>query len=99
MEWWRSINSWQSTPEKAFFTAEPAPGRQLSNWGQRVSGAGERGPADNGLAHYRLPLLPSESYADLSHPLGPGYALLAERIWEDYSSAGDTDKAIRKSER
>jgi hypothetical protein len=54
---------------------------------------------DHGLAYSRLPLLPSESYADLSHPLGPGYAFLAEQIWEDYSSAGETDKAIRKSER
>ncbi len=26
-------------------------------------------------------LLPSHLYADLSHPLGPGYAILAEEIW------------------
>jgi len=54
---------------------------------------------DNGLAYSRLPLLPSESYADLSHPHAPGYASLAEQIWEDYSSAGETDNAIRKSDR
>jgi hypothetical protein len=31
--------------------------------------------------------LPSELYADASHPLGDGYALLAKRLLEDQSFA------------
>lgn len=31
----------------------------------------------------RLPTLPSEHYADLSHPLGVGYQSMAEAIWQD----------------
>jgi hypothetical protein len=38
------------------------------------------------LPYYIPPVLPSELYADLSHPLGQGYALLAENLWEQISS-------------
>ena len=36
-----------------------------------------------GIPHCIAPLLPSELYADASHPLGQGYALLAERLLGD----------------
>lgn len=35
-----------------------------------------------GLDVLFLPLLPVELYVDTSHPVGPGYALMAEEIWE-----------------
>jgi len=33
------------------------------------------------VPYLRLPLLPSQLYADTSHPLPQGYSILAERIW------------------
>ena len=36
---------------------------------------------ENDLTHFSPSTLPSGLYADLSHPFGPGYALLAEDIW------------------
>jgi hypothetical protein len=36
---------------------------------------------DNDQPYYAPPVLPSELYADLSHPLGPGYSLLAQVLW------------------
>ncbi len=36
-----------------------------------------------GIAHFIPPVLPSEHYADASHPLGVGYAMLAEQLFED----------------
>jgi hypothetical protein len=33
------------------------------------------------VRYLRLPLLPSHLYADTSHPISQGYALLAEHIW------------------
>ena len=35
----------------------------------------------NGFDHLLFPLLPTELYADLSHPLEQGYRLLAEEVW------------------
>ena len=35
---------------------------------------------ERGVESLLLPLLPAEWYADLSHPIGPGYASLAEHI-------------------
>lgn len=40
---------------------------------------------DEGLPHFIAPLLPSHLYADMSHPLGQGYALLARDLWERLS--------------
>jgi len=37
------------------------------------------------LPHFIPPPLPSPLYADMSHPLGPGYALLARDLWERLS--------------
>jgi hypothetical protein len=37
--------------------------------------------AAQGVPHYVAPLLPSETYADLSHPTAQGYALLAQRLF------------------
>ena len=37
-----------------------------------------------GLDSLLLPLLPAEVYADLSHPTGPGYALMAAEIWNRF---------------
>ncbi len=37
---------------------------------------------DEGLAHFLPPVLPSELYADMSHPLAGGYALLAQDLLE-----------------
>jgi len=39
-----------------------------------------------GLPYYIPSVLSSELYADLSHPFGEGYALLAEDLWEHLSS-------------
>jgi hypothetical protein len=39
--------------------------------------------ADNGVAHVVPETLPSDLYADASHPLTEGYALLARRIYGD----------------
>ncbi len=41
----------------------------------------ERRIEDRGLPYLLAPLLPSEMYADLSHPLEQGYALLAKDVW------------------
>jgi len=40
---------------------------------------------DQGIPHYVPPQLPSNLYADASHPLGQGYALLAKQILEQDS--------------
>ena len=37
------------------------------------------------LPHYVPPVLPSNLYGDLSHPLSQGYALLARDLWEQLS--------------
>jgi hypothetical protein len=37
---------------------------------------------NEGLPHFVAPLLPSHHYADLSHPLEPGYSFLARELWE-----------------
>lgn len=36
--------------------------------------------AGRGIAHYAAPALPSETYADLSHPTAEGYRILARRL-------------------
>jgi hypothetical protein len=38
--------------------------------------------AEQGVPHYVAPLLPSDTYADLSHPTAEGYALLAQRLYD-----------------
>jgi hypothetical protein len=38
--------------------------------------------AKQGVPHYVAPLLPSETYADLSHPTAEGYALLAQHLFD-----------------
>lgn len=38
---------------------------------------------ERGIAHYVAPALPSEYYADASHPLSEGYAMLAEQLFEN----------------
>jgi hypothetical protein len=43
---------------------------------------------ENGIPCCAAAALPSEQYADASHPLGPGYALLAKRLLEEKSFAG-----------
>ncbi len=40
---------------------------------------------NRGSPFYLAPVLPSEMYADLSHPLGEGYSLLAEGLWRRLS--------------
>jgi hypothetical protein len=40
---------------------------------------------DHGIPHYVPPPLPSELYADASHPLPAGYAFLAKQILEQDS--------------
>ncbi len=40
------------------------------------------------ILHHVARVLPSELYADASHPLAAGYALLARQLWEDESFAG-----------
>jgi hypothetical protein len=40
---------------------------------------------DRKLPYYIPPVLPSELYGDLSHPLGQGYARLARDLWERMS--------------
>jgi hypothetical protein len=37
----------------------------------------------NGISYLIPHVLPSDMYADASHPLGTGYALLAEQLFED----------------
>ncbi|MFC1545738.1 hypothetical protein ACFL44_03540 [Gemmatimonadota bacterium] len=43
-----------------------------------------------GLDALFLPLLPAGLYADTSHPVGPGYALMAEEIWQWLASRPDS---------
>ena len=38
-----------------------------------------------GIPYYIPPALPSDHYADASHPLGDGYAMLAKQLFEDKS--------------
>jgi hypothetical protein len=38
---------------------------------------------ENGIAHYVPPALPSNLYADSSHPLAAGYEQLARQLWEN----------------
>lgn len=38
---------------------------------------------DNRIPHYIAPVLPSETYADASHPLAEGYRILAEGLAQD----------------
>ena len=37
----------------------------------------------NNIAYYMAPALPSELYADASHPLGKGYAMIAKQLLEN----------------
>ena len=37
---------------------------------------------DQGIAHLAPPTLPSHQYGDASHPLQPGYRMLAQQLWE-----------------
>ena len=39
----------------------------------------------NGIMYYVHPALPSEYYADASHPLEKGYSMLATRLFEQES--------------
>jgi hypothetical protein len=39
----------------------------------------------NNIAYYIAPVLPSELYADASHPLDKGYAMLAKQLFENKS--------------
>jgi len=39
----------------------------------------------NKVPHYMSPALPSVLYRDASHPLGPGYAMLAKQLFENQS--------------
>jgi hypothetical protein len=38
---------------------------------------------ENGIPHYAPPALPSEQYADASHPLAKGYEMLAKELVEN----------------
>jgi hypothetical protein len=38
---------------------------------------------EHGIRHLVAPVLPSETYADLSHPLGSGYELLARELYKN----------------
>jgi hypothetical protein len=49
-------------------------------YGRLVAGA-EEWLRRRGIPCYSPDLLSSEVYADLSHPLADGYAMLAERLW------------------
>ena len=40
---------------------------------------------ENEVSHYSVPDLPTEYYADASHPLKEGYAKIAEELFEDES--------------
>ena len=40
---------------------------------------------DHGVPHYVPPALPEDLYADMSHLLPGGYALLAQDLWERIS--------------
>jgi hypothetical protein len=40
---------------------------------------------DRNLPYYTPPVLPSDLYADMSHPLGRGYAFIAQDLWERLS--------------
>ena len=40
---------------------------------------------NRGLPYYAPPVLPSGLYADMSHPFGEGYALLARDLWGELS--------------
>jgi hypothetical protein len=44
---------------------------------------------DQGVPAFLAPVLPSELYADLSHPLGQGYALMAKEVWDRLSGPSD----------
>lgn len=52
---------------------------------RRILHAVETWLKDRKLPYYIPPVLPSELYADLSHPLGQGYARLARDLWERMS--------------
>ena len=39
----------------------------------------------NKVAYFIPPVLPSELYRDASHPLGQGYAMLAQQLFENQS--------------
>jgi len=40
---------------------------------------------ENRIAHWIAPVLPSDEYADASHPLSGGYAMLAEQLFQNES--------------
>ena len=45
----------------------------------------ERWLQENAVPHFMPAALPSDLYADASHPLSEGYALLAKRLYENES--------------
>ena len=53
---------------------------------RRILGEVEAWLKERDLPYYIPSVLSSELYADLSHPFGQGYALLAESLWEHLSS-------------
>jgi hypothetical protein len=48
---------------------------------RRLAAAAQADLSARGLTTYSPATLPSDLYADLSHPLAEGYAVLAERLW------------------
>ena len=51
-----------------------------------------------GIPHFIPAALSSELYADASHPLGPGYAAIAEKLLADASFAEFRENATRERE-
>lgn len=52
---------------------------------QKMKGEIETWLRQNNVAYCIPPVLPSEFYRDASHPLGPGYAMLAKQLFENQS--------------
>jgi hypothetical protein len=82
----RAINLLQKRGNRVFVLVGPFNEHMLTdkslNDYQRVKAAITAWLHDNGVRYAAPPALPSESYADASHPLSDGYELLARQLLE-----------------
>lgn len=85
----RTVNTLQSRGNRVFVLVGPLNEHMLTDASRTTYGRRKDKVAawlsESGIAHYIAPVLPSELYADASHPLAEGYALLAKALVEDDS--------------
>jgi len=91
----RSLDVLMKRRNRVFVCVGPLNEHMLTERSQARYAAVKRGIEgwlrDNDIAHFAPALLPSDLYADLSHPLSEGYARLARELYQNESFASFAD--------